>query len=215
MNRQLSASVLATLLTLAGPASAQAVLKPPVNAKPGTGKTANVIMTEGGAAPCPKGPNGEDACTVTVTGERSGDGGGDLPSRDGGVIVMGGGGGATPPSGAGPNTGGSSDAELAKERAKERARAQCIADYDADIAHSAANYNNRVTVHCGNLAQLKIRFGTPGGIELELDRIGAVIEELGRPFGRDCIGLASDTRNSEVRALRNVRNACLARAEKG
>lgn len=41
----------ATLLTLAGHASAQAVLKPPVNAKPGTGKTAHVNMTAGRAAP--------------------------------------------------------------------------------------------------------------------------------------------------------------------
>ena len=199
MNAMLSASMLAALMTLASQAGAQGALKPPVNAKPGTGKTANVIMTEGGAAPCPKGPDGADACTVVVTGERSGDGGGS----------------AMPPSGTGPNVGGSNDGDLAKERAKDRARAQCVTDYDADLAHTAANYNNRVTAHCGNLAQLKVKFGAPGGIELELDRIGSVIEELGRPFGRDCISLASDLRNREVRALRNVRDACIARAEKG
>ena len=70
--------------TLASQAGAQVTLKPPANAKPGTGKTANVIMVEGGPAPCPKGPDGADACTVVVTGERSGDGGGgDEPSAPG------------------------------------------------------------------------------------------------------------------------------------
>lgn len=83
MNAMLSASVLAALLTLAGQAGAQTVLKPSVNAKPGTGRTANVIMTDSGPAPCPKGPAGADACTVNVTGERSGGGGGgDLPKYD-------------------------------------------------------------------------------------------------------------------------------------
>lgn len=75
MNPRLSASVLATFLALASQTGAQVVLKPPVNAKPGAGKTANMIMNEGGAAPCPKGPDGADACSVIVTGERSGGGG--------------------------------------------------------------------------------------------------------------------------------------------
>lgn len=82
MNAMLSSSVLAILLTLASQAGAQATPKPSANAKPGTGKTANVIMTEGGGT-CPKGPDGADACTVVVNGERSGGGGGgDLPNYD-------------------------------------------------------------------------------------------------------------------------------------
>ncbi|MBB2487713.1 hypothetical protein H5407_20950 [Mitsuaria sp. WAJ17] len=89
-----------------------------------------------------------------------------------------------------------------------------MADYESDLAHIANNYNNRVTVLCGNLAQLKIKVGN-GSLEVEFDRIGSVIEELGRPFGKDCITMASDTRNREVDERRKVRNACLAAADKG
>lgn len=90
----------------------------------------------------------------------------------------------------------------------------CLSDYETDLKFIADDFNASVQTQCGNLAQLKIGFKA-GPVEMELDRIGAVIEELGRPFGWGCVGIASAARNGAVEQKRAKRNQCLAKADKG
>ncbi len=173
---------------------------------------------EGDSEGCPRGPNGEEECTVEVTGPSAG--------WSGGLASGGGWGGGGDPgmctpgkqlqaSPCTPDTPGAKGPDPSeKEKAKERARAICHSDYQEDLKNISDDFNAMVEKQCGNLAQLKIGFKF-GSIEAELDRIGSVIEELGRPFGRTCLSTASEIRNGAVAQKRETRRQCLANAEKG
>ena len=219
----LSAAFLCANATLAQAQSAPAPAKPASAAAagkllqkprpPGMGLTA----MEGDSEGCPRGPNGEEECTVEVTGSGAGwkdaSGSGGSSAGDGSAMcqpskVL----QATPCTPDTPGSKGQDPSE--KEKAKERARAICHSDYQEDLKNISEDFNAMVEKHCGNLAQLKISVKA-GSFEAEFDRIGAVIEELGRPFGRTCISTASEIRNGAVEQKRAKRKQCLAEAEKG